>query len=189
MVMATIQTYLPVWNLESFDQAQDLEWRNFRADPFVLVNGQGYLYASKNGTTLTFAGTPYNGKGQVDLVYDSNAQDFAGWNLVGNPFNQTAYIIMPFYTLDGDSEYVEKADGAPINPMQGVLVHTDAAATLTFSTTPISNSKSSRLTLNLTQGRSITDSSYWPLAVPTGGESLSNHETARSQEPSAIKNQ
>ena len=134
------------------------EWRNYRATPFVLVNGQGYLYANKEGTTLTFTGMPYSGNTKdVTLTYSTTNSDanMHGWNLVGNPFNEIAYIDMPFYTLDGDSEYVEKAAGDPINPMQGVLVHTDTEVDLTFSTTPLS--KSSRLTLNLTQGRSIMD--------------------------------
>ena len=146
------------YDLYRFDQAQDLEWRNYRATPFDLVNGQGYLYASKEGTTLTFTGMPYSGNTKdVTLTYSTNNADanMHGWNLVGNPFNEIAYIDMPFYTLDGGSEYDENNAGDAINPMQGVLVHTDAEVDLTFSTTPLS--KSSRLTLNLTQGRSIMD--------------------------------
>ena len=143
------------YDLYRFDQAQDLEWRNYRATAFDLVNGQGYLYASKEGTTLVFTGMPYSGNTKDVTLNTSTGASMSGWNLVGNPFNEIAYIDMPFYTLDGDSEYDENNAGDAINPMQGVLVHTDDEATLTFSTTPLG--KSSRLTLNLTQGRSIMD--------------------------------
>lgn len=153
------------YDLYRFDQTgggvngNGKEWRNYRATPFVLVNGQGYLYASKEGTTLTFTGMPYSGNTKdVTLTYSTTNSDanMHGWNLVGNPFNEMAYIDMPFYTLDGDSEYEENDAGDAIEPMQGVLVHTDAEVNLTFSTTPLL-SKSSRLTLNLTQGHGITD--------------------------------
>ena len=155
---ATATTETSTYDLYSFDQSEELEWQNYRASNFSIESGQGYLYASKEGTTLTFTGMPYSGNTKdVTLTYSTTNSDanMHGWNLVGNPFNEIAYIDMPFYTLDGDSEYVEKAAGDDIDPMQGVLVHTDAAATLTFSTTPLS--KSSSLTLNLTQGRSIMD--------------------------------
>ena len=157
---ATATTETSTYDLYSFDQSEELEWQNYRASNFSIESGQGYLYANKEGTTLTFTGMPYSGNTKdVTLTYSTTNSDanMHGWNLVGNPFNEIAYIDMPFYTLDGDSEYVEKAAGAPINPMQGVLVHIgeNDPTTLTFSTTPIS--KNARLTLNLTQGRSITD--------------------------------
>ena len=33
------------------------QWKNYRTSAFNMNNGQGYLYASKNGTTINFAGT------------------------------------------------------------------------------------------------------------------------------------
>ena len=152
------------YDLYYFDQDGDSEgkeWINHEAGSFNIENGMGYLYANSQDVDLVFTGTPYSGSTTKDvtLTYSTTNTDanMHGWNLVGNPFNEIAYINMPFYTLDGGSEYDENIAGAPINPMQGVLVQigeTDPT-TLTFSTTPIN--KSSRLTLNLTKGRSIMD--------------------------------
>ena len=145
------------YDLYKFDQTQELEWRNYRASTFDLMNGQGYLYASSTNITLVFTGSAYSGDGEVELTYSTSNPDanMRGWNLVGNPFAETAYINMAFYTLDGGLEYVPKNAGAAIEAMQGVLVHTDAAGTLTFSTT--APSKNANLTLNVTQGRSVID--------------------------------
>jgi hypothetical protein len=149
------------YDLYYFNQNGDtdgMEWINHEAESFDIENGNGYLYANSQDVDLVFTGTAYTGTTKdVTLTYstDNADENMHGWNLVGNPFAEKAYINMPFYTLDGGSEYDEKAAGEAINPMQGVLVHTDAEATLTFSTTPVN--KNARLMLNLTQGRNIMD--------------------------------
>ena len=115
-----------------FDQSQEAEWRNFEAGSFDLVSGKGYLYANSgnngNATTLTFTGVPYNGNGQVALTYDANA-DLAGWNLIGNPFANSAIlkdasnVNQAFYTLNAaGSELAAGTPGNTIAAMQGVFV-------------------------------------------------------------------
>ena len=84
------------------------EWENYKAESFNLVNGQGYLYANANNTTLTFIGTPHNGNGEVALVYDANDSQKC-WNLVGNPFDCNATLDRQYYVLS--------ADGTGINPV------------------------------------------------------------------------
>ena len=139
------------------DGVEGLEWINWKnngdLNSFDIENGKGYLYASGTNTTLSFTGTAYNGNGEVDLTYSTNNADvnMHGWNLVGNPFAQTAYINVPFYTLDGGSDFDENNSGDPIEAMQGVLVKATEATTLTFSTT--APAKSANLVMNITQNR------------------------------------
>lgn len=148
------------YDLYSFDEAEDLEWQNYRAaSNFNLVNGQGYLYASKEGTTLTFTGAPYSGDTkEVTLsMTDNENADFQGWNLVGNPFTDLAYIDRPFYRMDatGTRVLAEEQTGA-IQVMEGVFViATEDEEHMAFSTVaPNNNGKG--LVLNLSQGRGNT---------------------------------
>ena len=46
----------------------------------------------------------------------------AGWNLVGNPFNQTAYINRDFYVMNDDGSEIIAAERNYIMPMEGVFV-------------------------------------------------------------------
>ena len=141
-----------------FDQSEESEWRNYRADAFNLVNGQGYLYASKNGTTLTFTGIPYSGNGQVGLVYDNNAQGFKGWNLVGNPFAQAAYADRDYYALQNGSGLIPTSSATAIGAMEGIFVTAADAndASMTFSTTQ-PGQKSANLALNITSSNKFVD--------------------------------
>ena len=123
----------------SNDQGITLEWENWKNQSqehyhFNLESGKGYLYANSGDVTLTFTGTAYTGNGEVTLVKEDNA-DFAGWNLVGNPFAQTAYISKPFYTTNPDGTGIIAGTGNNIGAMEGIFViaNTDGE-TMTFST-------------------------------------------------------
>ena len=134
------------------------EWQNYRNESFDLVNGMGYLYASKEGTTLTFTGAPYSGNGEVTLSKtDDESVDFQGWNLVGNPFDVDAYIDKPFYTLENSDSYTENTAGAAVHAMQGLLVVADNdGETLAFSTVAPSK-KVAKLNMNVSKGHSFID--------------------------------
>jgi len=71
-------------------------------------------------------GIPYEGNGNVALVYDEDAP-YAGWNLIGNPFNTTATLDLDFYILNSDGSELEASESDEVNPMQGVFVQADAA--------------------------------------------------------------
>ena len=119
-----------------FDQTPELEWINYKGEDgsFNLVSGKGYLYANSNDVTLTFTGFPYHGDGQVSLVKDSNAS-LSGWNLVGNPFAQAAYITKPFYTMNAAGDEIISVSGNFIEPMEGVFVIAEEdGEDFTFST-------------------------------------------------------
>ena len=87
------------YDLYRFNQAADLEWENYKANAFDLEPGKGYLYANSEDVVLLFPGIPYDGNGEVTLSKTAGA-DWEGWNLVGNPFNETAYIDRKFYTMN-----------------------------------------------------------------------------------------
>ena len=146
------------YDLYWFDQTQNLEWINYKAENFNMVSGMGYLYANKNGVTLNFTGTPVEGPTyEVSLVKDDEAQ-FPGWNLVGNPFAEhTAYIDRDCYVMNTEGRFeIIASDTRSIEAMEGAFViATENDETLTFSTeAPV---KGSMVTLNLSNGRSIID--------------------------------
>ncbi len=86
------------YDLFRFNQSADLEWENYHGhdteqDPFMLVNGLGYLYATKTDRTLSFRGT-FN----TDATKDVTLQN--GFNLIGNPFNVPAYVNRSYYKMN-----------------------------------------------------------------------------------------
>ena len=148
---------LEQYDLYYFDQAQQgYEWRNYKTKHFNIASGKGYLYASQENTTLTFTGVPYTGNGTVELSFDENntwgAENYF-WNLVGNPFGQTAYIDRDFYAMNEDgSEIMTDASTGAIEAMQGIFVIAEEdGETLTFSTE--APNQSANLTMNLSQNR------------------------------------
>ena len=161
------------YDLYRFNQSANKEWENYKAldennqplhpDFTSLEVGRGYLYANSQDVTLVFSGTPYNGNGQVTLSLTNEGEglDFPGMNLVGNPFNQIAYLAdnRDFYTMNSDGTEIVPvdSDAKHIEAMEGIFViaNTDGE-TLTFTTTePENNSKS--LSLNLSRGRGLID--------------------------------
>ena len=153
------------YDLYYFDQATDgnnNEWITFKegsgaTNPnFAIENGKGYLYASHENTTLTFNGT-LNSDGVVDLTYVPG-NSWTGWNLVGNPFNATAYIDRSFYAMQNGNELTPCEAGVAIGKMDGIFVcaENEDDNSLTFSTTA-PNAKSATLTMNVTKGRSLSD--------------------------------
>ena len=145
------------------DQGITLEWENYKQVGnnyhFNLEPGKGYLYAnSGNGSddhvTLTFTGTPIEGTTyKIPLVKD-DAAEFAGWNLVGNPFAQTAYIgNRSFYVMNGDGTEITTSEANSIAPMEGIFViaNTDGEE-LTFSTTRTARQRQ-QLVINVMHNR------------------------------------
>ena len=103
-------------------------WENYHqhnenADPFMLVNGQGYLYAKKANTTLSFAGTikPYDDNYEISVS--------KGWNLVGNPYTFDAYASVPYYAMDEDGTGITAYDptsvNTPVKPCTGIVIYAD----------------------------------------------------------------
>lgn len=129
----TINDMLPTagtYDLYRFDQSEDLEWRNYKVNSFSLANGQGYLYANQEDVNLIFKGTFNEGTSQtVGLTYDGTAQ-FAGWNLVGNPFPYPATVSRSYYVMNEDGTGLEPnplSAGNTIAACTGIMVKADGA--------------------------------------------------------------
>ena len=147
------------FDLYYFDNAQDDEWRNYRQEAFNLVPGTGYLYAKKatdDNPTYSFelTGVPYNGNGDVELTYTENA-DFAGFNLIGNPFNTNATLVdMPYYRLNSDGSALNTStETSQINVMEGVFVQATPENTTAHFTTAAGSKIISQLNVKVTRNR------------------------------------
>ena len=145
------------YDLYYFDQSQELEWRNYKqGEGFNLVSGMGYLYANSRDVNLTFTGTPVEGDSyEVSLVKDDDS-DLPGWNLVGNPFTDTAYIDRPFYVMNAIGTEIVAATEPGIASMEGVfVVATEDGENLTFGTTAPSK-RSQQIVVNVTRNRGVS---------------------------------
>jgi hypothetical protein len=152
------------YDLYSFDQTQDMEWRNYRVNSFELVNGQGYLYAHKTDIDLVFTGTATSGTTQEVTLHktaESDGLDFPAWNLVGNPFAVIAYPVedYDFYTLSGDATLIVEVndDFNSIEAMEGIFVNAENDGdVLTFTTSPTTKTGKG-FVLNLSQNHGLID--------------------------------
>ena len=137
------------FDLYYYDDAEELEWRNYKTSAFNLTPGTGYLYAKKATTEtpnyqFTLTGAPYAGQ-PIQLIQ--------GWNLVGNPYGQTAYITNEYYVMNGEGSELVAGEGNAIDAMQGIFVNATEAGTMTFSTE--NNSKAvEQVVMNVTRNRS-----------------------------------
>ena len=122
------------YDLYAFDQAQDLEWRNYEAGSFNLEAGKGYLYANSQDVALKFMGTPYTGSGEITLTKAANTE-FSGWNLIGNPFATAATLNKPYYRLNTNGNALKtETESSAVDIMEGVFVQaTEAAQSATFT--------------------------------------------------------
>jgi hypothetical protein len=151
------------FDLYYFDQVGDEdgnEWMNYKNESFNLEPGKGYLYAHKIGGEFTLTGTAYDGDGTIELVYDDNATDFQGWNLVGNPWGEKAYPDHAFYTMaEGGAgiDVTPNVAGTEVAPMTGIFVVAEAAnETVTFSTEAPANTDG-KIALNVTNSNKLVD--------------------------------
>ncbi|MBP5798107.1 MAG: fibronectin type III domain-containing protein [Bacteroidales bacterium] len=156
------------YDLYMFSQIPDAEgneWLNFKANEFAeLEVHKAYLYASKNGTTLVFDASNIDTEfydypdTDVDLEYVDGAE-FAGVNLVGNPFPGGATVARAFYTLMNDEEFVPQAAYSEIACAQGIAVVAEGAdETVRFIWSGnFDFDKSANAALNVTQNGKLID--------------------------------
>ena len=114
-------------------------WANYKEHEgnigpnFNMVNGRGYLYASKSTTTLAFIGA-YNTGSTMSVNLDE------GWNLVGNPFPTNATVSgKSYYVMNDEGTALDPtvvASGGTIAPCTGVIVQASSGESVTFSSIP-----------------------------------------------------
>ena len=131
------------YDLYRFDQSQEKEWRNYKADAFTLMAGKGYLYAHKTDVALRITGTqPYDGNGTIALEY-VEGHPLTGWNLVGNPYlynvtscatEHVAYGCYRMNETKDDLVVSEISEAHPLKPLEACFVRATAEnATITFN--------------------------------------------------------
>ena len=145
------------FDLYRFNENADLEWENYKEHGFGLEPGKGYLYAHNTTIDLTVSGTPYTGDGVIPISYTSGAE-FAGWNLVGNPFGVAATIDMEdFYVMDATTGELITSDVTTISAMEGIFVEASGTGqSVTFNPQVNqggSGNKTNAVVLNLTRNR------------------------------------
>ena len=153
------------FDLYYFTDEEEAEWINYKNEDGSinqnfgpLTPGKGYLYAHETDVILTFDG-PYEGNGEVTLSLNANnTGSWKGWNLVGNPYTETAYIDRDFYVLNGDGSEIVPSDNRSyeVAPMQGIfVVAAHDGETMTFSTDAGTTDPEGKIVLNVRKDRNM----------------------------------
>ena len=177
------------YDLYRFNQsdANGNEWQNYKAttssnhpDFTGLVNGQGYLYATKETKTLVFMGefNTDNVK-NVDLVYD-NTSGLKGWNLVGNPFIVDAYVNRPFYRMNGTGSALsaQVEANSSVAAMEGVFVQASTnneTATFTPQQSTLKGGRNTVPMLNVNLARNRGEAIDNAIVRFDGGQTLGKY--------------
>ena len=150
------------YDLYRFNQSgnnNDGEWENYKnkvhTDGFVLENGKGYLYANKNDVTLTFVGDMNTtAPKEVELYYDGTA-NLPGWNLIGNPFTEAAYINRSYYKMNPEGTDVLPVatyENTPVAAYSGIMVHAETSGeSVTFTKSGSKSSDNGGLQITLSK--------------------------------------
>ena len=137
------------YDLYSYNQSEELQWRNIKAQSFALNNKGGYLYANSGNPTISFSGTLVGSTSSTPLSYNANVTG-KGFNLVGNPYPCNANVNRSFYVLNADgSDFILGSN--PVPPCAAILVQAQGSnQSVTFS--KASSKSSSSITLSVMQG-------------------------------------
>ena len=146
------------YDLYRFNQSgENGEWENYKnidhTAGFVLENGKGYLYANKNDVTLTFAGTMNMTDSHiVELDYHGTA-NLPGWNLIGNPFTEDAYIDRPYYKMNPEgTDVLPVVASTPVAAYSGIMVQAKGSGeSVTFTKSGSKSSDNGGLQITLSK--------------------------------------
>lgn len=111
-------------------------WLNYKNNENNFTNlnsGEGYLYASKEGTTLRFCGELNTEDIERNLTYSSENEMLKGFNLLGNPFPKSITLADVEGTdfsgfclaTDAGAWEVHVGNADEIRPGEAFLVQTD----------------------------------------------------------------
>ena len=136
------------YDLYSYNQSEELQWRNIKAQSFAINNKGGYLYANSGNPAISFSGTLVGNTSATSLSYNANVTG-KGFNLIGNPYPCNANVNRSFYVLNADgSDFIIGSN--PVPPCAAILVQAQSAnQSVTFS--KASSKSSPSITLSLMQ--------------------------------------
>jgi hypothetical protein len=131
-------------------------WQNVKnsANNFVeLEAGRGYIYAHENKTTLEVTGELNTGVRYQNMSFSGEL--LTGFNLIGNPYMHNIQkgtgtaidnkrLTTGFYTLTNEGAWHPRKDNSDVvGPMEGLLVQTTRATTLTINQQAVKPTRSS----------------------------------------------
>ena len=152
----------------SFNQsAASEEWVNLvgTAEEYEMQIGVGYLYANSDTVTLVFTGTPIDPEEEAEypivLDYDTDCTtEWQGYNLIGNPYGEPAFLNREFLRLvDGEYQVEYNYEEVAVEAMEGVFVQAeDEDDVVTFSLMAGGGGLTpGKCVLNVTEGRGLVD--------------------------------
>ena len=139
-------------DLYSFDAGELNEWWNYKAYPFTMNPGNGYLYATSTARTISMEGQTWKSNNNaltMSYTYDDTSTDyFNGWMLISNIYPCTGYVTyinssyqledVTFYKMNatGDGYDVYK-DVVELAPGEGAFMKVSSSAYVYFSSEDI----------------------------------------------------
>ena len=152
------------YDLYSYQENADLEWKNYKTHPFAMSPGSGYLYAYNPDVMLRLSGILNNGNlsETVNLSYESSNENLRGFNLLGNPtahdivFTKSGNVSDGYYYLDNGSSWTYTTDNN-VPAGRGILVKANASGQTVI--------------LNPQRGGTYGDKNHY-LCLSVGGEKV-----------------
>ena len=147
---ATIDGLIPENEETTFDlykyNEPNHKWHNYKpetdnAEPgFAIEPKTGYLYASSENTTLSFAGKLHSASSITSNTLSYSADVLKGFNLVGNPLPFNAYVSKSYYKMNDERTNIKAvtSNSETVAPCTGIIVEaTGENESVIFSQTPM----------------------------------------------------
>ena len=148
------------------------EWRNYKASPFLVEFGYGYLYANKENDTLRFTGNAiynnYGGRAWSQQYDEDTEAPFGNWFLTGNFYTCNCYLVYAnennqhleanFYVMNEAGTDLQLSETqASLGLCEGAFIEKPSDGRLCYMTYDPGLSKSGILNITLTQGEGEID--------------------------------
>lgn len=169
---ATIDGLIPENEETTFDlykyNEPNHKWYNYKpktdnAEPgFAIDPKTGYLYASSENTTLSFAGKLHSASSVSSNTLSYSADVLKGFNLVGNPLPFNAYVSKSYYKMNDERTNIEAvtSNSETVAPCTGIIVETTGEnESVIFSQTPMQWSNRGQLQIAVAENKLDRDGS------------------------------
>lgn len=172
---ATIEGLIPENEETTFDlykyNEPNHKWYNYKpetdnAEPgFAIDPKTGYLYASSENTTLSFAGKLHSASSVSSNTLSYSADVLKGFNLVGNPLPFNAYVSKSYYKMNGTNIEAVTSNSETVAPCTGIIVEASGEnESVVFSQTPMRWSNRGQLQIAVAENKLDRDGSSTSVA-------------------------